>query len=331
MANVAASRCRLPVVFRLLFGQAPAEQTPPHGGKGTAMRRSRRALIIVLLAALAFATFAATAAPQTYRLRLHQGKGDKAVYTVAVVETDMLAGPEASERRIVTGAHLAWAVTFQGVSPDGTIRVESTIEGGPTKTEMGAQSKTGRVDDSVVNYVLTPRAEVKEAELASGSLPVISPLGTALSADDVFVPALLPDTPVKVGDRWQEALQVPAPTGDPGHARQVNQQSEVLGQVSYAGRSCLRIRTTLRQSQQLTQEAPDGSGTVAIKAQGESTVVWLFDPRQGLVMKVDSDGVDTAAHMLKAAGRGQQAVTIRKTVSIRSRMTEYNGKKIAAQ
>jgi hypothetical protein len=295
------------------------------------MHRSRRALVITLLAALAFTALAAAAAPQSYTLRLHQGEGDKATYAFTATATDKLSGPGAPAGAVTSSAQLTCAIEFQGAAPGGGIVVQARIKEGRVKGEMGGQSQTIPVNTSLTSYVLTPRAEVKQSELLSGSQPQISATGMVFTADDAFLPPPLPDKPVKLGDRWQSSARIPGLTGHPGDVREAKYDSKVLGQLAYAGRNCLNIKTSLRQSQQASEEAPDGSGSVTVTVLGTNEITWVFDPKAGLVMKTDGDGTVTMTRVVKTTGQSAQTYKVSGTILTHARMTEYNGKKIAAQ
>jgi hypothetical protein len=294
------------------------------------MHRSRRAPITALLGALALAGLAAAAGLPTYTLRLHRGKGDKATYEFTSVSTDQITGPGAPAGAITSKAQLACAIEFQGASPGGRIVIQAKVKEGLVKGAVGGQSQTIPVKTSLATYVLTPRSELKQSELTTGSPPQISATGTVFTADDAFLPPPLPDKPVRVGDRWQSSARIPAPSGDPADARDVKYASRVLGEMTYAGRSCLKIRTAFRQSQHGTVKAPDGSGSVAVAVQSKGETTWVFDPKAGLVMKSDATGTMTITRVAKTAGQ-QQLLKVSSTIRTHAKMTEYNGKKIAAQ
>jgi hypothetical protein len=149
-------------------------------------------------------------------------------------------------------------VEFAGATSGG-IAVRARISAGRVKAKVGGKSQTIPVKASQFSYVVTPRSEVKQSKWVSGSPPQISAAGLLFTADDAFLPPPLPDKPVKVGSRWQSATRLPAPAGNVGGVREAKYDSTVLGPVAYAGRSCLKIRTSLRQSQHATVHRPTGA------------------------------------------------------------------------
>jgi hypothetical protein len=298
-------------------------------GKETAMY-GRRNVVIGLLAALALAGLAAAGAPQSYTLRLHQGKGDKATYAFTATSTEKVTGPGAPAGAVPSSAQLTCVVEFQGATSGG-IGVRARITEGRVKAKVGKKSQTVPVKASSFSYVVTPRSEVKQSKWVSGSPPQISAAGLVFTADDAFLPPPLPDKPVKVASRWQSATRLPAPAGNLGGVREVKYDSTVLGPVAYAGRSCLKIKTSLRQSQHATMKAPDGKGTLTLRAQSTSEIVWLFDPKAGLVVKSDADGTTAVTRVTKTTGKKEQTSKVSGAIHTHARMTAYNGKELAAK
>ncbi len=292
------------------------------------MHSCRRVLALSLLAALALAGLGAAAGLPTYTLRLHRGEGDKVTYAFSTTSTDKVRGPGAPAGAITSVAQLTCVVQFRGDSPGGRTVMEAKVREGLVKETMGGKTQTLPVKTSSVTYVVTPRAEVKQSELISGSLPQLSPVGLTFSADDAFLPPPLPDKPVRVGDRWQSSARIPAMTGHPGEVREAKYASRVLGEMSYAGRSCLKIRTSFRQSQHATVQAPDGSGTATIKVQSKGEGTWLFDPKAGLVMKSDVNGTMTITRVVRMPGQQDQLLTVSSAIRSRAKMTGYNGKEL---
>jgi hypothetical protein len=290
------------------------------------MHRCRRSLAFSVLGALALAGLAVAAGLPTYTLRLHRGKGDTATYEFTSVSTDKVSGPGAPAGAITSNAQLTCTIGFQGVSPGGRIIMEAKVKEGRVKETVGGETQTLPVKTSSATYVLTPRSEVKQAELTSGSPAQLSPVGLTFSADDAFLPPPLPDKPVKVGDRWESSARIPAITGHPGDVREAKYASRVLGEMSYAGRSCLKVRTSFRQSQHATVQAPDGRGTATVKVQSKGEGTWLFDPKAGLIMESEATGTMTITRVVKMPGQQDQLLTVSSAIRSRAKMTGYNGK-----
>jgi hypothetical protein len=295
------------------------------------MHRFRRALIVVPLAALGLTGLAAAAAPQTYLLRLHQGEGDKATYALTSVAKAQVSIPNEPLQKLSATTNLKCAVEFLGLAPDDTMRAEGEIVGGSTVIEESGHTETVPVDGLVVDYLLTPRAEVKEADLLSGVPPMVASTGIFYTPDDAFLVAPLPDKPVKVGDRWQGVAQVPVVSGQPGEKAEVKHDSKVLGQVAYAGRNCLKVKTNLRHFWQASLDAPDGSGTLMAKLHATATAIWLFDPKEGLVMKADVTVAADVTLRLQSITAGEQTAKVTATEELHTRLTEYNGTKVPAK
>jgi hypothetical protein len=287
-----------------------------------------RGLAIGVLAALGLAGLAASAAPQTYLLRLHQGEGDKAAYALSAVVNAKVSIPNEPLQKLSATTNLKCAVEFLGIAPNDTMRVEGEVVGGATVIEESGHTQTVPADDFVVDYLLTPRAEVKEADLLSGVPPMVASTGLFYTPDDAFLVAPLPDKPVKVGDRWQGVAQVPIVLGQPGARAEVKHDSKVLGQVAYAGRNCLKIKTSLRQFRQASFDAPDGSGTLTAKLHATAAAVWLFDPQEGLVMKADGTVAADITLRLQSITEGEQTAKVTATEEVHTRLTDYNGMKV---
>jgi hypothetical protein len=295
------------------------------------MRHCRRTLVLGLLAALALAGLAAAAAPQTYTLRFHEGDGDKATYAVSATTTAKFTGPEPTTQKGTVQVDLKCAAEFLGLSPDDTLMVQGEILGGTMKTSLGKQSRTAPVPDSVTNYLLTPRGDVKEMDLASGEPTFVTSIGWIYTPDDAFLIAPFPAHPVKVGESWKTVAQQPVIGGEPGETVEVKYESKLLGPIAYAGRNCLKIQTNSGHLMQESIEAPDGSGRLSAKGRSTRATVWLFDPKEGLVMKADATIKFDITQVLESVTEGEKSAKVIATMDMHSRLTEYNGTKVPAK
>ncbi len=295
------------------------------------MHLRRRILALGLLAALALAGLAAAGAPQTYTLRLHDGTGDIAKYSFTATVASHMTGTDVPWKKVDASAQLQSAAEFLGVSPDGSLLVQGQVLGGTIKGSIDGKGAANAIEASSMNYILTPRAEVKELEVLSGTPAQTAIMGVAFTADNAFLPPPLPAGPIAAGGRWQSTAHVPVLMGEPGETKEVKYDSKVLGPIAYAGRNCLKIKSTFRQFEQATVEAPDGSGTLVLKLGGTGSIIWLFDPKEGLVMKSDSDSTLTITAVVQTITEGEQTVKGTGRVSLHAKMTEYNGTKLPAK
>ncbi len=286
------------------------------------------------LFAITAAGLAAAGAPQGVILKYHEGEGDRATYEFTATAHAKIAVNDGVVRKGDFGLRFKTTAEFLGLTPDGTIRVQGEVTSGTASAKVGGKTATAPVEPSTVNYDITPRGEMKYRELASGQPPALPDIFLVFAPDDAFLTGgvgVFPKTPVTVGSAWHGVIAFPALGGEAGATVEAKYDSKIVGQTPYAGRTCYRIKTDYRVFHQETMPSPDGTATATVKAKGVSSVTWLFDPAAGLVMKADEAATLTTTVTIDHMVEGQNVVKLTTALENHSRMSEYNGEKLAAK
>jgi len=265
-------------------------------------------------------------------LRHHQGKGDKAKYeftcsTKARVNLDQGLVESAAEMllqmKVLAQFSESDSPSLQGVSGQ-TLSGQLKI-----KAEEGEE--TIAFEDGVVNYEITPLGEIRRAALLAGDLPVLPGIWLMFGPDDAFLlggTAILPERPVKKGDKWQGVARVPSAIT--GETEEIRYESTILAQEQLFGRPCLKIKTT--RSTQIEEEVsiPGSAAVVQVEIKATGSVIWRFDYERGLILKADSNDKLSLDLHLRDPASGRSDLSFTAGLKYGSKLTEYNGKKIGA-
>ena len=183
----------------------------------------------------------------------------------------------------------------------------------------------------VANYEITPRGEIKiesdaSSDDAEGNLP-----GVTFGPGNVFLGmdvAVLPEKPLKAGDRWEGTVVENASEG--GGQLPIKYNSKALGQVQYDGRSCWKIKTNFRTV--MDESQPTRAGIeVQVKVVVTGDVIWLFDPKRGLLITADGTAKGTVDAEADTVAEGQVTVNGGLDLSFHTKLVEYNGQKVPGE
>lgn len=292
-------------------------------------------LLLCCFAALALlAALAAAGAPKGVLLQYHQGEGDRASYDYSATLSAKLALNDGTLTKIHSSLRMKNTAEFLGLSGDGTLRVQAEVNSGTIKVTAQGKTETSDVEPVMACYDLFPCGEIKYRELASGQAVTAPGLFAAFAPDDSFLiggVGIFPKKPVKVGEAWKGVVNLPTLSGDPGETVQVKYESKLLGQTSYLGRACYKVKTDYRAFQRESQEVPEISGSVLVKAKVTGSTTWLFDPEQGLIMKADGTDNLTATALVDMAAEGQNELKVTGTFEEHTKLIEYNGRAVVAK
>jgi hypothetical protein len=214
---------------------------------------------------------------------------------------------------------------------DGHLSVMGRILSG-TMRGTGQEVEGSRdLGETVFQYLLTPRGEMKRQRLTSGDPPAIFFSGVTLvfGPDDAFLAdgvGVLPDGPVAIGDTWEGIAPKLGPAD--GEAGEVAYTSTLLGVEEFRGRSCLKIKTV--STAELTDSAamPGTTLTAHMASTLASEHIWRFDPERGLIVS-DEGSIDVLVRERATGPEGEaRSMDTTAVIRMRSALTEYNGRNV---
>ena len=295
-------------------------------------RRLRRSGAVALLAITSMVFGAGRVSAQDLVLRHHQGKGDKAKYeftcsTKARMDLDQGLVASAADMRL----QMKVLVEFLGADSPSHQDVCGQVLSGQLKIKAEEGAGTVALGEGVVNYEIGPLGEIRRAALLAGDLPMLPGVWLVLGPDDAFLlggTAILPDRPVKKGDKWQGVARVPNPIT--GETVQIRYESTVLAQEQLLGRPCLKIKTVRSAQMSERVPVPGTAGVVQAKIAMTGMVIWRFDHERGLIVKADGDDRFALDLHLQDPNSGNTDLSFTAGLKHESKLTEYNGKKLGA-
>lgn len=295
-------------------------------------RALRRSGVVVLIAVAWTALGVARVDAQEVVLRHHQGKGDKAKYdftcsTKAKMSLDRGLAASAAEVRL----QMKVLVDFAGAGSSSSQNVCGQVLSGQLEIKSEQGARTVALGEGVVNYEIGPLGEIRRAALLAGDLPMLPGVWLILGPDDAFLlggTAILPDRPVKKGDKWQGVARVPNPIT--GETVEIRYESTVLAHEQLLGRPCLKIKTVRSMQSKERMPVPGTAAVVQAKIAMAGTVIWRFDHERGLIVKADGDDKFALDLHLEDPDSGNTDLAFSSGLKYESKLTEYNGKKVGA-
>jgi len=288
--------------------------------------------VVVLIAVAWTALGAARVDAQEVLLRHHQGKGDKAKYDFtcsAKGKTSLDRGLAASATEVRLQMKVLVDFAGAGASPNQNACGQVLSGQLEMKSEQGA--RTIALEQGVINYEISPLGEIRRAALLAGDLPMLPGVWLILGPDDAFLlggTAILPERPVKKGDKWQGVTRVPNPIT--GETIEIRYESTVLAQEQLLGRPCLKIKTVRSAQSKQRTPVPGSAAVVQAKIAMTGTVIWRFDHERGLIVKADGDDKFALDLHLEDPDSGNTDLAFTASLKHESKLTEYNGKKVGA-
>ena len=299
--------------------------------------RVPQSCVSLLLAILTGGAAAVAAERECWTLRHHCGGHDTAKYQFGLSARAQVEESNAGKvevNRVEMRLRMECLAEYRGVADDGHQSVIGRILSGTMRGAGREVEESRDIGETVFQYLLTPRAEMKRQRLTSGDPPAIFFSGVTLvfGPDDAFLAdgvGVLPDGPVAIGDTWDGMASKPGPAD--GEPTAVAYTSTLLGVDEFQGRSCLKIRTV--STAELTDSAamPGTRLTAHMAGTLASEHIWRFDPESGLIVS-DEGSIDILV-CERATGREGEARSMDTTavINTRSVLTEYNGRKIGGQ
>jgi hypothetical protein len=267
-------------------------------------------------------------------LKYHHSPGDQAVYELNTSATIRVQEEGGERAKADVDATLQCRAEYLGDTASGDWGILGTITSGAMTTKVEGDEESAVLGDISARYIVSPRGEVTSYRTVRGQAPslVQGGEGVMLEPADVFLLsgiAIFPDRPLKQGDKWQGVAEVPLLEG--GGLHEQPYESVLLGAADYCGSQCWKIKTTAQVEIEETIPSCDGVGNadVALKVSVQAT--WLYDPERGVIASVDE--TDNIAMTVTAMAGGQKMgrITVAAVANSRSRLTEFNGVRVAAE
>ena len=299
------------------------------------MRVSR--LLCSLLLPLAFLLAAAPvvfpAAPAGKVLRFRPNEGDTAVYQHKLSGRAEVKEEGGQKARLEVRAEATCNVEFLGQTASGDFGLGGAIQPYTVTETLDGDETTTQASEVAARYVVNNQGRIKSVTwITSDPLLDTEDRGVAVTPDDIFLlggAAILPDKPVKNGDKWSGTVKIPGAVM--GEDETIKYDSVLLGQAAFRGISCEKIKTKAAVSFSATIESPDGAGTAAVAGKGAGEYVWLFDSARGVIVSIDGTEKTSITVKITEVEQDLAAVTISGVVNGKTALTEYNGVPIGSK
>ncbi len=292
--------------------------------------RAVRCLAFLVAVSLAACTLAAAAEPML--LKFHQKEGDKAVYTLTATAAGRSTVSGAATKKAKAKSEAGTETVSMRIGLDftkaigmGRIEVTSRILEGTAKAVSGGKSETESLAGLELRQVVTARGDVRSDQVLAGETVTLPFSEYTFTPDEALPAGLLPDRAVKIGDTWSGVEERSPLEGTQG---QLRYSSKLLGEETYAGRRCLRIRTEGRGAVRGDLELSGLTNRLPTKISLTATETWLFDPAEGIVVKSDMKATLSGGATLEGVAAAYRFTA---TVDRHLRLTEWNGEKLAAK
>jgi hypothetical protein len=286
-----------------------------------------RSLLLLFAVLLAAAPAVFPAAPAGKVLRFHPKEGDAAVYQHSLSTRAEMKEEAGEKSRMEMTAEARCTVEFLGETASGDFGVQAAIEPHTVNAIVDGEEQNEESPGNAARYVVNRQGRIKKITWLTGD-PTSDPesAGLVVTPEDVFLlsgAAILPDKPVKKGDKWSGTVTIPgAMMGDD---LAIKYQSVLLGEEQFKGAVCQKIKTTATLSFSAREDIPEMGGTIKVSAKASGQYTWLFDAERGLI--ASTEGTDRVSVTAQVGDADQTLVnvTLSAVVNSRNLLTEYNG------
>lgn len=267
-------------------------------------------------------------------LEYHHSPGDRAVYELNISTTARVQEEGGESAKADVDVTLRCCAEYLGDTASGDWGILGTITSGAMTATVEGEEESAALGNISARYIVSPRGEVTSSRAVRGEAPslVHGGEGVMLEPADVFLlsgVAIFPDRPLKQGDKWKGVARVSLLEG--GGVHEQPYESVFLGPADYCGSQCWKVKTTAQAEVEETIPSCDGLGhaDVALKVSVQAT--WLYDPERGVIASVDETENVKMTVTLMAGGQKMGQATIAAVMKSRSRLTEFNGVKVASE
>ncbi len=273
-------------------------------------------------------------AEEGHLLRYQHSPRDTALYHVDMTFSLRVAEEGGETAKVAGNLIMECLAEYLGDTASGDWGIHGTIVSGRQETTVDGEEESVEFGNIVARYIVSPLGEITSYRLIRGETPdfLQADSGLLLEPADAFLLsglAVLPEKPVKQGDKWTGVAKIPFLEG--GGMEDLPYESTFLGLESYHGSECWKIRTTTKVDLEETIPGPDGVGQLALGAKLSGEATWLLDQKRGVIASVDE--VDNIALTATFAEGGEKRIraTIAGVVNSRSELAEFNGAKISPE
>ena len=293
------------------------------------MRISRvvRSLLLPFAVLLAAAPAVFPGAPAGKVLRFRANEGDTAVYQHKLSGRAEVKEEGGQKARVEVRAEATCNVEFLGQTASGDLGVRGVIQPYTVTETLDGDETVTEASEVAARYITNNQGRIKTVSwITTDPMLDEESRGITVTPDDIFLlsgAAILPDKAVKKGDKWSGTVKIPGAVM--GEDETIKYDSVLLGQESFRGIPCQKIKTKAVLSFTASIESPDGAGNVAFGGKGTGEYIWLFDSERGIIASID--GTVRTTMTVKVADVEQTLVSasISGVVNQKSSLTEYNG------
>jgi hypothetical protein len=267
------------------------------------------------------------AAPAGKVLRFRANEGETAVYQHKLSGRAEMKEEGGQRGRAEVSAEATCNVEFLGQTASGDFGLRGVIQPYTVKETVDGNESVSEASEVAARYIINNQGRIKTVSWITTD-PMLDEerRGVAVTPDDIFLlggAAILPDKPVKKGDKWSGAVKIPGAVM--GEDETIRYDSVLLGQESFRGIPCEKMKTKAAISFSATIDSPDGSGSLTVAGKGTGEYVWLFDAERGIIVSID--GTVRTAMTMKVVDVEQTLVSaaISGVENDKTVLTEYNG------
>ncbi len=267
-------------------------------------------------------------------LRYQHSPRDKAQYHVDITWNLRVEEEGGETAKVAGNLSLECLAECLGDTASGDWGILGTIVSGRGETTVDGEKESVEFGNIVARYIVSTRGEITSYRLIRGETPdFLHPdSGILLEPADAFLlsgMAVLPDKPVKEGEKWAGVAKIPFLEG--GGMEELPYESTFLGVVPYRGSECWEIETTTKVDLEETIPGPDGFGQLALAVKVSGKATWLLDPKRGVL--ASGQEVENIALTVTFSEGGEKRVsaTVAGVVNSRSELTEFNDVSVAPE
>ncbi|MFB3880621.1 MAG: hypothetical protein ACE149_05125 [Armatimonadota bacterium] len=291
-------------------------------------------LLLPLAVLLIAATIVFPAAPAGKVFRFQPKEGGAAAYDTKLSSRAEGKGDGGERVRAEVSLQMRCVASYLGGTASGGFGLRGAIESGAMKVKVDGREQELDLPEYVERYTVTERGEMKSQSVVSGEPPVVAYGGVylAVTPDEPILLgglAIFPERPLRKGDKWKGTARVPLPQG--GKYNDWSYQSVLVGEETWRGRKCHRVKTTSSTTLSQTADAPDGSGTIRMSGKVTSTDNWLFDSERGIIVYSQRSARVQTAMSLVSDGEVVRTQTTSGVLNEKNVLVEYDGSPVGAK
>ncbi len=291
--------------------------------------------MLMIAFCLPVAVHAGTAPPAAGKLlRLRPKTGDIASYDCKFSARAEMKADTGEKSNYQLSGQTQCEVEVLGDTSGGDFGLKGVIQPYPVTTTVDGEQEEEEAPEVAARYVVNPQGRIKSISWLSGD-PMLADEETGglfLTPEEVFLvggAAILPDKPVKKGDKWSGTVTIP--DAGMGGDEVIKYESVLLGEEKFQGVVCDKIKTKATTSFSVSENAPDGSGKISVTAKVKGEITWLLDASRGMIVSTTATDQVVITFKITDEGGLLGKATIAGTSNYRSVLNTYNGVSVSAK